>query len=136
MSSIKSDDVQSKETTKDFISRKKVLLVIFTGCLLISVLGHFVIDNHSIIIITNHLGGLGIIGLFAYLTRFIAKRKGYNYIKAFKLSFFLPIIIGFLAAIIISFKIHFFYCGGGVSLLISFLLVIIVLIMKRKKIHL
>ena len=135
MSTIKSDDVQIKESTNNFSSRKKILLVIFLGCVLISVLGHFVINNHSIIIITNHLGGIGIIGLLAYLTALIATWKGYNSKKVFLISFFLPVLLGLIAVVIISLITNYIYCGGGVSLATSFILVIIYSIIKKKKIE-
>ena len=113
----------------------KRLLLLFAIFLLISVSGHFIVDDHWIKIITNHLGGLGITGLFACLASFIAKHKGYNYWKVFKISLLVPILIGLVAVLFISLKANFLYCGGGFSLLSSLLLVIIVLIMKREKMN-
>lgn len=131
MSEIKINKNQKKDLTSNF-SWEKRLPFVFLGFLAISILVHFLLNNHWTIIITNHLGGLGIIGLLACLTRFIAKRKAYNYTKVFRLSFFLPIIFGLIAAIIISIKINFFYCGGGISLLTSLLIVLAYLIIRKK----
>jgi len=134
MSDIKTDENRGKDLTSNF-SWEKRLPFIFLGFLAISIIGYFLLSNHWTIIITNHLGGLGIIGLLAYLTGFIAKRKGYNYKKVLRLSFFLPIILGFIAVIIISMRVNFFYCGGGVSLLTSLLIIMAYLLVKKRKLN-
>jgi len=134
MSEIKINENQRKDLTRNFFWEKKLPFV-FLGFLVISIIGHFLLNDHWTIIITNHLGGLGIIGLFAYLTGFIAKRKNYNYWKVIRISILLPIIIGLIAVIIVSLRINFIYCGGGFSLLTSLILVIIYSIIKKKKIE-
>ena len=132
MNDTKTDENQRPDLTGSFSCRKR-LAFIFLGLLAISIIAYFLLRNHWAIIITNHVGGLGIIGLFACLTAYIAKRKAYNYTKAFKLSFFLPIILGLITAIIFSLGKDFIYCGGGVSLLVSLIIPIVYLLINKKK---
>lgn len=65
---------------------------------------------------------------------YIAKRKAYDYRKGFLLSFFLPIILGFISFLLIFFQKSFVYCGGGVVLASSVVIVIIYTLIKRRDI--
>ncbi len=134
MNTIKTDENQKLQLIRNLLWGKGSLYF-FLGLLAISVFSYFLVQNHWSLIITNHLGGLGIIGLLAILTKYLAKRKGYNYRKAFAISFFLPIIVGLIAVIIISLVVNYLYCGGGFSLLISLLITLGYLIIKRRNIH-
>ena len=51
------------------------LFMIFVGLFIISVISYFVIKTPWIIIVTNHLGALGLTGLFAILAAKLATRK-------------------------------------------------------------
>jgi len=126
-----SNENLEKEITKSIIPGNK-LFFLFLGFVIVSFLGHFIFNNHWMKISVYHLGGLGITGLFACLTAFIANRKAYNYKKVLVFSFFLPIALGLLAVIIISLKVNFFYCGGGVVLAVSIILVILYSLIRKR----
>ena len=100
--------------------------------IIICVIVYFVFNNHWVQISAYHLGALGITGLFAYLAAYIATRKGYNFQNVLLFTFFLPIVLGILAVIIVSFFTDFLYCGGGVVLAGSIVLVLIYSFLKKK----
>jgi hypothetical protein len=114
---------QEKRLRDDFPIEGSMPLL-FLGMVIISIFGYFEFGGHWMEIITNHLGGLGVIGLFACLSGFIAKKKGHNYQKVFLLSFILPIILGFDVSFILFFLADMECCGGGVVLATSLLAII------------
>ncbi len=132
MNDAKTNENQRQDLKGAYGYRKR-LAFLFLAFLVISVIAYFLLRGHWTFIITNHLGGLGIIGLFACLTGYIAIRKGLNYTTAFRLSFFLPIILGLITAFIFSLGKDFIYCGGGISLLVSLIIPIIYLFINKRK---
>ena len=110
----------------------RLLLYFFTAPLLLSVVAHVTLEYNWLKIITNHLGGLGITGLFACLSGFIAYRKGYDFRKTFYIALFVPISLGALVVIFFSIKSGITYCGGGVILLAAAVFALVRLFLKRK----
>jgi len=74
--------------------------------------------------IANHVGGLGVVGLLACLTAYIAGKKGRDPLKAFLWSSLLPIALGVVAVVVVSMRTGFVYCGGGVILLAAVLFIV------------
>jgi len=116
----------------DSITPGRRLPFLFLGLVIIGIIAHFVFNNHWIHISGYHVGALGVTGLFAYLTAYIANRKAYNFRKVFLLTFLLPIVLGIIISIIASLQVDFFYCGGGVVLAASVILVIIYSLLKKR----
>ena len=119
-----------KRLSNDFPMERKMPLL-FLGMLIISIVGYFEFKDHWVGVFTNHLGGLGIIGLFASLSGIIAKKKGYNYRKVFVLSFILPIILGLDVSFMLFFLAGVEYCGGGVVLAAALIAIIYSIIKYR-----
>ena len=111
----------------------KQLFMIFVGLFIISVISYFVIKTPWIIIVTNHLGALGLTGLFAILAAKLATRKNYSFAKAFRLSVLVPILLGVLAVLLFYFLRGFIYCGGGVMLLASLIFIVVYALIRDKK---
>ena len=116
----------------DLLTPGFILPLLSMILILIGVIAYFVFNNNWVQISAYHLGALGITGLFAYITAYIAARKGYNFQKVFLFTFFLPIILGIITVIIVSFFTDFIYCGGGVVLAVSIVLVLIYSFLKKK----
>ncbi|MFC1724613.1 hypothetical protein ACFL4T_03230 [candidate division KSB1 bacterium] len=134
MTTLKTEEkqnVQEKEPRDGFPIGSRMPLL-FLGMLIISIAGNFVFRDHWVEVIINHLGGLSIVGLFACLAGFIAKKKGNDYSKAFLLGFFLPIVLGIVAFSLAFFSADMIYCGGGVVLAASLLIVIIYSFTKKR----
>jgi hypothetical protein len=104
------------------------ILLLFLGLLIIGVIGYFALRDLGIDSISSHVGGVGIIGLLGGLTGIIAKKKGYDYWKAFLLGFVLPIVLGVIAVLLVQPM----SCGGSVSLGVALLIVIISSFAKRR----
>jgi len=124
-----------KEKPDNKLQMRGRMPLLFLGMLIISVAGYLVFTERWANIITNHLGGLGITGLLACLTGFIAKKKGYNHRNAFLVGLFLPIVLGCVAVVLVYFSSGFLYCGGGVILAASLVIIIIYSLFKKKKIN-
>jgi len=118
---------QNKEPGGGITLESRIILL-FLGLLIIGVIGYFSLGKFWIDSIFAHVGGLGIIGLLGGLAGIIAKKKGYDYWKAFLLVFILPIILGFIAVLLVQPM----SCGGSVSLAVALIMVIIYSFTKRK----
>ena len=106
------------ETVKVFSTESKVQLF-FLGLLSLSFIGYFALRQHWIGFIFAHLAALSIMGFFGCLAGFIAKKKGYNYWKAFRIGFFIPIILGAFSAFVLvpsGVRVLPLTCGGWTSL--------------------
>jgi len=108
--------------------------LLFLGLLIIGVIGYFALRNLGIDFIFAHVGGFGIIGLFGCLAGIISKKKGYDYWQAFLLGLFLPLILGFIAVLLIFPPDPELACGGSVSLGASILIVIFYSFAKHRDI--
>jgi hypothetical protein len=92
--------------------------------LIVGTIGSFAIENRWADAVSNHLGGLGVVGLLSSLAAYIAKKKGRDYRTAFVLGSLLPVTLGALAVFLVILLSDFVYCGGGVILLSSMLIII------------
>lgn len=137
MEELTSEEKQNvhKEKPNNTVQMESRIPLLFLGMLIISVAGYFVSSVRWVNIITNHLGGLGITGLLACLTGFIAKKKGYNHSRAFLVGLFFPIVLGFIAVVLVYFSSGFLYCGGGVILAASLVIIIIYSLIKKKNVN-
>ena len=134
MEELTSEEKQNvhKEKPNNTVQMESRIPLLFLGMLIISVAVYFVFSVRWINIITNHLGGLGITGLFACLSGFIAKKKGYNYRRLFLVALIIPIFLGVVALVAVYFSSGFLYCGGGVILAASLVILIIYSFLKKK----
>ena len=74
-------------------------------------------------------------GFYGCLTGAIAKKKGYNYWRAFQIGFFLPIILGGISAFLFvpeSERGLPLTCGGWVSLAAGIVVVISYSFIKKR----
>ncbi len=109
------------------------LAAAFLGLLLVGAAGSFVFDARWVEAVTNHMAGLGIVGLLACLASYIAGKKGRDPGRAFWLGFLLPIALGFVAVVLVYMTTRFVYCGGGVILLSALLVIIGYSCLRKKK---
>jgi hypothetical protein len=75
-------------------------------------------------------------GFYGCLAGAIAKKKGYNYWRAFQIGFFLPIILGGISAFLLAPSGEgslTLTCGGWVSLGAGIVVVISYSLIKKKK---
>ena len=122
-------NVQNKEPSNGITVESRIFLL-FLGLLIIGVIGYFTLRNLAISDVFAHIGGLGIIGLLGGLAGIIAKKKGYDYWKAFIFGLFLPILVGVIAVFLTTFS-----CGGSPSLAAALLIIIIYSLIKRKNVN-
>jgi hypothetical protein len=94
------------------------------GMLMVGTIGSLTFENRWADAVSNHLGGLGVVGLLASLAGYIAKKKGRDYRTAFVLGSLLPITLGALAVFLVFLLADFVYCGGGVILLSAMMVII------------
>ncbi len=114
------------------IMKGYILPIAFSGLLIFCVIAYFINENHSIGIIINHTGGLSIIGLFACLLAYIARKKGYSYRKIFIFALIIPVVVGLIAFVFFWIKSDIRYCGGGFSLLACLIIPIVILLLKKR----
>ena len=94
----------------------------FLGLLSACFIGYFAMQSMQklwLSFVFAHLAAVSIIGFFGCFTGAIAKKKGYSYDRAFKMGFFLPIILGVIAGFMLgpaAGRDLPFTCGGWVSL--------------------
>jgi len=130
---METNEIRQEKIPFEPISVSKKVFLIFAVVLLIGIIG-FLSFGHTLTgHIFAHVGGLGILGLFAGLSGIIARGKNYNYHKTFLLSFLLPIMLGLLVVGLVFLSQGIVYCGGSVSLAVAIIILIIVLFRKRKK---
>ena len=111
------------------------LLLLFLGLLIVGIAGFFTFRNTITGLISAHLGALGLIGIFACIAGFIARKKGLNYWRAIAITIVSPIVMGFVFVLAIYFfgkESQQLICGGSVSLAIAILICISYLFAKTK----
>ncbi len=126
----KKQNVQNKEPGTVITIENRIILL-FLGLLIIGVIGYLTLRNLLIGSIFAHVGGLGIIGVLGGFVGIIAKNKGYDYWKAFLIGFILPIIVGFIAVLLVE-PIS---CGGSPSLAAALIIVIIYSFTRRRDVN-
>jgi hypothetical protein len=134
MVALKTEEKVQKKEAGIGITIEKMMPLLFLGLLIIGVIGYFALRNLSIDFIFAHVGGFGIIGLFGCLAGIISKKKGYDYWQAFLLGLVLPVILGFIAVLVIFPPDPELACGGSVSLGAAILIVIFYTFAKYKNI--
>ncbi|MCP4725116.1 MAG: hypothetical protein GY863_08775 [bacterium] len=95
----------TQDTQRDLTGEQNIdyliinkLQLLFLSILSIGFIGYFIFRMHWTGIIYGHMGAIGIMGFYGCLAGFIAARKGHDYRKAFKMGFFIPIILGVISA--------------------------------------
>ena len=130
MVALKTEDkqnVRNKETGTGITIENKIFLL-FLALLIIGVMGYLALSNLWTGSIFAHVGGLGIIGLLGGFAGMIAKKKGYDFWKAFLLAFILPIFLGVIAVSLVEPM----SCGGSPSIAAVLLIIIIYSFTKRR----
>lgn len=119
-------------------SLKKTVNRILGISILLIVLGFggFLITGRTLMgYVLAHTGALGIMVLFGLVAGDRALKKGRLFWRAFSRAFFLPILVGFIGAAVLSdpdkpgIPLN---CGGAASLAVGFLVVIIYAALPRK----
>ncbi|MFC1492413.1 hypothetical protein ACFL6O_00515 [candidate division KSB1 bacterium] len=100
MTDSKTGDRQNVQEREHGINILKVnkLQLLFLGVLSIGFIGYFIFREHWSGIIFGHTAAIGIMGFYGCLAGAVAVWKGYDYWKAFKIGFLLPIILGAISA--------------------------------------
>ncbi|MFC1853109.1 hypothetical protein ACFL27_23170 [candidate division CSSED10-310 bacterium] len=127
-------NVQKRGPSNHVLFESKVQLL-FLGLLSISFVGYFALRQFWIGFIFGHLAALSIMGFYGCLAGTIAKKKGYEYWRAFRIGFFIPLILGCFSAVLFvpdSDKGLPLSCGGWVSLAAGLAVVISYFLIKRK----
>lgn len=114
--------------------REKWSALASLGLLIVGSTGYLSLRGESrIYYVFAHVGALGVIGLLAYATGLLAKKKRRNFWRAFLLAAFFPIISGITAVLIFVLgEEGQLYCGGSVSLAVAFLIFVFYLLAKKK----
>ena len=112
------------------IKERKILLI-FIILLIFGLAGYFALHNFRVRYVFAHIGGLAIIGLLGYWAGRIAKKKGYNFWKAFLYGFVFPVILGIFSVFLVQI-LGGRGCGGSVSIVAALLVVIGCFFVKRK----
>ena len=85
--------VRKRGLGNDIALQSKIHLL-FLGVLSISFIGYFALREHWAGLIFGHTAALSIMVFFGSLAGALAEAKGYSYVRAFQVGFFLPIILG------------------------------------------
>jgi hypothetical protein len=107
--------------------------LLFLALLIVCTIATFTLDGRLAKAVANHLGGLSIVGLLAYLTMYIAYKKGRNQRRAFILGMLLPAILGAVAAWLVYLSTGYLYCGGGVVLLAALVIIVVYACLRKRK---
>jgi hypothetical protein len=85
-----------------------------------------------------HIGGLGASSLLACMAGTIAAKKGRGYWRAFTLALSLPILLGVIAAYLVTPATDGgrpAACGGSVSLAVALIFIVAWTFVKRKQVR-
>ena len=107
------------------------MLLLFLSLIVIGSAGYIVFANFWVRYVFAHIGGLGIIGLFACWAGTIAKKKGYNYWKAFFVGLMTPSILGVISVGVV-YALGGHGCGGIVSLFTAIVVIFFFSLSKNK----
>lgn len=112
------------------------LNLFFLGVLSGSFIGFFALRTHWVGLIFAHTAALGIMGFYGSWAGTIARKKGYHYWAAFRLGFFLPLVLGVFAAFLFvpDDRSHLpLTCGGWVSLAAGLVVVLVYSFLRKKR---
>jgi hypothetical protein len=116
--------------------RESTLHLILLGMLSLGFVGFFALRTIWPGLIFAHLAALGIMGFYGCLAGALARKKGRRYWFAFSLGFFVPILVGLVAAMFLAPAAEGrlpLNCGGWFSLLTGLLIVFAYTVIRRKK---
>jgi hypothetical protein len=107
--------------------------LISLALLIVCIIATFTSEGRVTKAVANHLGALAIVGLLAYLTMYIAYKKGRNQRRAFVLGMLLPVALGAVAAWLVYLSTGYVYCGGGVVLLAALVIILLYACLRKRK---
>ena len=106
--------------------------LLFMALLSIGFIGFWMfwlLQRRGIGLLFAHMAALGVMGFFGCWAGALAEKKGHGFWKAFKIGFFLPILVGSASAFLYNPTNLFIRCGGWEALATG-LGVVIVLAVK------
>ena len=125
----------SNDELEIIISKESIIQLVFLGLLSISFLGTFAFWGHWIGSVFAHFAAISIMGFYGCLTGTLAIRKGRRYWKAFKIGFFVPIILGVISGFLLGpeegSKLPF-TCGGWISLATGIVIVLFYISISKR----
>ena len=114
--------MNEKQNTR--ISKETGVFVISAGLMIVGTAGFFAFRNSLTGQLSAHAGALGLIGVFAWVTGLIARKRGFRYWTAFSIGLALPIVLGVGAVLLWVFAGRPLACGGVVSLSVAILTIV------------
>jgi hypothetical protein len=111
------------------------MTLLFLALLLIGFAGGYTLRDPRFSFVLYHIGGLGSLGLLASGVGFIASKKGYGYWRAFALALSNSILLGVIAAYLVTptgDEGRPAACGGSISLIVVLIFVVIWTFVKRR----
>ncbi len=111
------------------------ITLISLGLLIVGTAGYFSLRGYWFFYLFAHAGALGVMGLLGVAAGSIARKKGYDFTKAFYTGFVIPIVLGLIAVFVVRYaggEGTPFYCGGSVSLAAAILIIVGYLLVRRK----
>ena len=106
------------------------------GLMIVGFASGFALREGRLSFMLYHIGGLGAAGFLACASAAIARRKGYDYWRAWLLAFFLPLIVGLVAAYLVppeNNESRPAACGGSVSLALGLIFIAVWALMRRRR---
>ena len=120
--------MQESGATKEW-PVKNILLIILIA-LAIGIGGYLLVSRGTLTsYFLAHLGALGILGLFGWVTGLIAVKKGRHFYSAFLLTSMLSILSGVSVVLIVGDSVT---CGGSISLATAVIILAIISFFKKK----
>lgn len=107
------------------------MFLLFIGMAFVGLAGTLAFYDQWAGYVFGHVGGLGILGLFGCWAGFIAKKKGYNYWRAFSVCFVSSFMLGVVSVCIVHGS-GGNGCGGIVSIAVAVIVIVFYYFIKRK----
>jgi FtsH-binding integral membrane protein len=114
------------------ISPERRLLLTAAGAILVGFFGFMIVGHGTEGYVFAHVGGVGLLSLFGSLSGYLAKKKGYNFGRAYVLGFVFPVIIGIIAVVVVHLT-GGSGCGGIISLALALAAVAIYSLLRSRK---
>ena len=111
------------------------LQLVFLGLLSISFIGYFVFREHWLGYVFGLTAAVSIVGFYGCLAGAIAHKKRRSYARAFRIGFFVPMLLGVISAFLLApwgdGRLPL-TCGGWATLAAGLVVVITYLFVTRK----